>query len=239
MSAGGALTFNQWWERETDPLMARTRLRPLATGAVSPKLALAWSILLSCGGLALLAVIFNMAAMGLSAAIIFVYCFIYTPMKRLTHWATEVGSVSGAIPPLLGAAAAGNVWSVPAWVLAVALLFWQMPHFFSIGWIYREDYRAAGLPLLPTLDQSGRRAALWSFGYSLCLAPALILPWALGKMGIFYAAAAIASSAAILAASWRFLRTANGDRRREARLLFRITLITLPVLMLAVVCDGR
>jgi heme o synthase len=151
LSAGGALSLNQWWERKTDALMRRTAGRPLPRGEVGASVALAWSVALSGAGVGVLLVGAGPAAAGLAAATIGIYGLVYTPLKRRTRWATEIGSVSGALPPLLGAAAAGHAWAAPAWVLATVVLFWQMPHFFAVGWMYRDDYRAAGFPLLPAV----------------------------------------------------------------------------------------
>jgi len=232
LAAGGTLAFNQWWERDTDRLMGRTRHRPLVQDRITPGLALAWSTLLTVAGIVLLAAAFNAAAAMVAAAICVIYGFIYTPMKRRTHWATEVGSVSGALPPLLGSAAAGDIWSKPALVLAAVLLFWQMPHFFAVGWIYGHDYRAAGLPLLPATDESGRRTAVWSLGYTIPLSFVLIVPWPLGWMGPLYGLTATACAAVLLAMAWQFLRS---PCERTARRLFRTTLFTLMPLMLVVV----
>lgn len=232
MAAGGTLAFNQWWERDTDPLMARTRLRPLGQGRISPALALAWSTVLTISGLLLLTAAFNIRAAAVAAAICVIYGFIYTPLKRCTHWATEVGSVSGALPPLLGSAAAGHVWSAPALVLAVVLLFWQMPHFFTIGWIYRHDYRAAGLPLLPAQDETGQRTARWSLGYTIPLTAALVLPWPMGWMGPLYGVTAAGCATVLLVMALRFLQRPD---EHSARRLFRATLFTLMPLMLVIV----
>lgn len=236
LAIGGVLAFNQWWERDTDALMARARHRPLVRGVIPPELALGWSILLAGSGVVWLAAAFNMTAAAVAVAIIIVYGFIYTPMKRTTRWATEVGSISGALPPLLGSAAAGEFWAAPAWILAAVLLFWQMPHFFAIGWVYRADYRSAGLPLLPAIDETGHRTSMWSLGYSIPLAAALILPWPLGWMGAIYGVTASLIAAAMLMMAWRFLK-APGNREVEARQLFRATLSTLPLLMLALIFD--
>ena len=234
LAAGGTLAFNQWWERETDPLMARTRSRPLCLGLITPGLALRWSILLSVTGVALLAVAFNMATAAVAGAIIVIYGFIYTPMKRVTRWATEVGSLSGALPPRLGSAAAGDFWSVPAWILAIVLLFWQMPHFYAISWIYRADYRAAGLPLLPATDETGRRTAAWTMGYTAALAVVLVAPWPLGWTGPLFGLTGTTCAAVLLVMAWPFLRHPDAV---TARRLFRSTLITLMPLMLAIVLD--
>jgi protoheme IX farnesyltransferase len=234
LAAGGTLAFNQWWERDTDPLMRRTRSRPLVRGTLQPATALVWSTVLTLAGLLGLAAVFDGATAAVAAAICVVYGFVYTPMKRRTRWATEVGSVSGALPPLLGSAAAGDIWSEPSLVLAAVLLFWQMPHFFAIGWIHRADYRAAGLPLLPAIDETGGRTAGWSFGYSVGLAGVLMIPWPMGWVEPLFGITASLSAAVLLLLSWRFL-TAGGAREREARLLFRGTLITLLPLMAALV----
>jgi protoheme IX farnesyltransferase len=210
--------------------------RPLVRGLTTPGLALGWSILLCVSGLAWLATAFNAATAFVGVAIIVIYGFIYTPMKRTTHWATEVGSVSGALPPLLGSAAAGEFWSVPAWVLAAVLFFWQMPHFFAIGWVHRGDYRAAGLPLLPATDETGQRTSAWSFGYSIALAAALILPWPMKWMGAIFGVTASCIAAVLVVMAWRFLN-APGNREHEARRLFRTTLFTLPLLLLAMIFD--
>jgi protoheme IX farnesyltransferase len=237
LAAAGSLALNQWWERDTDARMARTQIRPLPQGELSPTVALVWSVTLSVLGIAWLVRAFDPATAALAAATIGIYGLLYTPMKRRTRWATEVGSVSGALPPLLGAAAAGNPWSAPAWVLAGILLFWQMPHFYAIGWIHRRDYGAAGLPLLPVVDHSGDRTARWALVYSLMLGGALAAPWALGPMGAVYGIPATLSGAWILARAWRF-RRATGDRRPEARQLFRATIFTLPMILLGLVFDS-
>jgi len=161
LAAAGALSLNQWWERQSDACMERTRGRPLPMRNISPGAALAWSVAFSVSGVALLAWQVNLAGATLATATILVYGVVYTPLKRRTRWATEIGSISGALPALLGNAAAGNLGSRPGLVLAAVLLFWQMPHFFAIGWRHRLDYRAAGFPLLPAVDVSGARTATW------------------------------------------------------------------------------
>jgi heme o synthase len=236
LSAGGALSLNQWWERKTDALMRRTAGRPLPRGQVSPGLALAWSLGLSAGGVASLGWLANGAAASLALATIMIYGLVYTPLKRRTRWATEIGSVSGALPPLLGAAAAGEPWSRSAWVLAAVILFWQMPHFFAVGWMYREDYRAAGFPLLPAIDPGGARTAAWSFAHSFLLCGVSVASWASGWAGPVFGVAAVIGGAAMLWASWRFWRRAE-SRDREGRRLFFTTILYLPPVMAALVLD--
>lgn len=236
LAAGGALSFNQWWERKTDALMRRTAGRPLPRGEIGAAGALAWSLTLSLGGVGLLAAWTTPPAALIAATIIVLYGLVYTPLKRRTRWATEIGSLSGALPPVLGAAAAGDAGSTAAWVLAGVILFWQMPHFFAVGWMYREDYRAAGFPLLPAIDPDGARTAAWSLAHSLLLAAASLAPWALGVVGPIYGVVAALGAAMMVRASWRFL-VRPGERDANGRRLFFATIVYLPPVMTALVVD--
>jgi protoheme IX farnesyltransferase len=235
LAAGGALSLNQWWERRTDAMMQRTQGRPLPQAIISPAEALAWSILLSIGGVTLLAAMVNATAAILAAATILIYGVIYTPLKRRTRWATEIGSLSGALPALLGNAAAGDLWSRPGLVLTAVLLLWQMPHFFAIGWRHRADYQAAGFPLLPAVDSTGRRTALWSLGYSGGLVIVSLLPWALGWLGLIYGVITTVSNIWFLRAAWSFV--SDADRDRAARKLFFASIFYLPLVMGALIID--
>lgn len=229
-AAGGALSLNQWWERSADALMARTRGRPLPQSRLSPALALRCSLALSGGGVALLAGGVDATAALLAAVTIALYGAIYTPLKRRSRWATEVGAISGALPALLGNAAAGDVFARPGVVLAAVLLVWQMPHFFAIGWKYRADYRAAGFPLLPAIDPTGRRTAAWSFGYTIVLLCVSVAPWVMGWAGAIYGLSALGAGVTLAWESWKFLRAAE-TRDRAARTLFAATLLHLPIVM--------
>lgn len=238
LAAAGALSLNQWWERRTDALMARTRQRPLPRAQISPALALAWSLALSTAGVAALAVWITFAAALVALATIVVYGIVYTPLKRRTRWATEIGAISGALPALLGNAAAGDLAAKPGLVLAALLLLWQMPHFFAIGWKHRVDYRAAGFPLLPAIDPDGRRTAQWSFGYTVALLGVSITPWLSGVTGLMYLFGATFAGAWMLRAAWQFLTAANGaPRDRAARRLFLCSLSYLPIVMGALLAD--
>jgi len=157
-------------------------------------------------------------------------------MKRWTRWATEAGAIPGAMPPLLGAAAAGDPVNAGAWVLAGILLFWQMPHFYGIGWTCREDYRMAGFPLLPAVDTDGRRTASWAMGYAWLLAAVSLLPWAMGWLGPVYGFTALAGSLFLLRKSWNFRRSGI-CRERAARQLFVGTILYLPPVMAALMLD--
>jgi len=235
LAAGGALSLNQWWERRTDAMMQRTQGRPLPQAMISPAEALAWSIMLSVGGVGLFLAMVNGAAAILAAATIIIYGVIYTPLKRRTRWATEIGAISGALPALLGNAAAGDLASRPGLVLTAVLLFWQMPHFFAIGWRHRADYQAAGFPLLPAVDPTGRRTAVWSLCYSIGLVIVSLPPWAFGWLGLTYGLITTASNLWFLRAAYSFI--SDGDRDRAARKLFFASIFYLPLVMGALIVD--
>ncbi|MBE2202967.1 MAG: protoheme IX farnesyltransferase [Chthoniobacterales bacterium] len=231
LAAGGSLAFNQWWERDSDLLMRRTRFRPLPQKALSSGAALTYSLALSLAGCLLLWGVFGVLTAGLGLATILIYAGLYTPMKCRSRWATEVGSISGALPPILGAAAAGHANATSAWLLALALFFWQMPHFYAIGWIHRDDYRAAGLPLLPAVDLQGRRTGLWMLVYSGLLVLVLLLPWSIGLIPPLSAAAALTGAMLLFIRSWKFYFAAADDRTSAARRLFHASLLALPGLL--------
>lgn len=235
LAAAGALSLNQWWERRTDALMTRTRARPLPQATLSPREALAWSLAFSFSGVVLLAIGANLTAAAFAAATILLYGVVYTPLKRRTRWATEIGSLSGALPALLGNAAAGDLASRPGLALTAILLLWQMPHFFAIGWRHRADYRLANFPLLPAVDATGMRTAAWSLGYAIALAIVSLLPVAAGWFGIYYALAAVIANVWFLRSAWQFLR--EPDRDRGARSLFFASLGYLPLVMGALLLE--
>ncbi len=198
--------------------------------------ALGWSLALSAGGLVVLAQLVNLPAAAIAVLTILLYGVVYTPLKRHTRWATEIGAISGALPPLLGNAAAGDLWAAPGVALAALLLFWQMPHFFAIGWRHRADYRAAGFRLLPALDLHGVRTAAWSLGYAAALLPVSLAPWALGHLGATFGVTAAVAGAGFFACAWRFLRD-SVQRDLAARRLFFASIIYLPVVIVALAVD--
>lgn len=236
LAAGGALSLNQWWERHADARMRRTRGRPLPRGQVTPAMALGWSVALSLAGVGLLAWFANASAAAVAALTILLYGLVYTPLKRRTRWATEIGAVSGALPALLGNAAAGNLRAAPGIALAAFLLCWQMPHFYAIGWRHRADYRAAGFRLLPAVDPSGRRTAAWSLFYAALLLPVSLAPWVLGKFGAIYGLPVAAGELAFLGCALDFA-LAPGEREVAARRLFLGSIALLPLVLCALLAD--
>ena len=236
LAAAGALSLNQWWERRADSQMQRTRHRPLPQVRLAPGTALAWSLVLTAAGVGVLLALVNYASAAVAMLTILLYGVVYTPLKRHTRWATELGAVSGALPPLLGNAAAGHLWATPGTALAAVLLCWQMPHFFAIGWRHRDDYRAAGFRLLPAIDINGQRTADWSLAYAALLLLVSLAPCALGKLGIFYGVPTALAGVAFLWCAWQFA-TASGDRETAARRLFLASIIYLPLVLGALALD--
>jgi protoheme IX farnesyltransferase len=235
--AAGAAVLNQVYERDTDRLMQRTRLRPLPDGRVGLADASVFGAALSVGGLALLALRASPVAAALALATLVVYLAIYTPMKRRTSLATLVGAVPGALPPLIGWAAAHGATSgldAGGAALFAIVFLWQIPHFMAISWLYRDDYANAGFPLLPVIDPDGGRAGRQALVYATALLPASLMPALAGVTGAVYAAIATVLGAGLLTLSWRFA-VARTDR--TARALFLGSIAYLPLLWIAMIAN--
>ncbi|MGH8047530.1 MAG: heme o synthase [Chthoniobacterales bacterium] len=227
LSACGAAALNQWWERDVDALMRRTRSRPLPAGRMHPKDALIFGILLSVLGVAGLAVV-NLFSAVLAFATIVVYVLVYTPLKRISAINTLVGAIPGALPPLIGWIAATGEASTPGWVLFAILWFWQMPHFLAIAWMYRDEYASAGFIFLTGRDNAGAATARQVVLYTLCLVLASLVPAFIGLNSPWYFAGALAFGAAFFVPALRFALTRS---RESARVLFFASIIYLPLLL--------
>jgi protoheme IX farnesyltransferase len=227
LSACGAAALNQWWERDVDALMRRTRTRPLPAGRMHPNDALIFGILLSVFGVAGLAVV-NMFSAVLALATIVVYVLIYTPLKRISAINTLVGAIPGALPPLIGWIAATGEASLPGWVLFAILWFWQMPHFLAIAWMYRDEYAAAGFIFLTARDDDGRATTRQATLYTLCLVLVSLVPAFIGLNSPWYFAGAMVLGAAFCAPALRFAWLRS---RESARVLFFASIIYLPLLL--------
>jgi len=232
--AGGAAVLNQLFERDTDALMRRTRLRPLPAGRVAPADARVFGMALSAAGLALLAARANPLAAALALTTLLVYLLVYTPMKRRTPAATLVGAVPGALPALIGWTASHGAVAAGGAALFGIVFFWQVPHFMAIAWLYRDDYGKAGFPMLPVIDPAGARAGRQAVLYAAALLPTTIVPALVGLAGAVYLVAAIALGAALLGLAWRFAATRTDA---SARALFFGSIIYLPLLWIVLVAD--
>ncbi len=225
--ASGAAAFNQVLEREVDRRMRRTALRPLPDGRISTAEAFWFATALSAIGLAQLWFGANWLAALVAAATLVSYSLIYTPLKKVTSLATIVGAVPGALPPVIGWAAARQTLSIEAWVLFAIVFFWQMPHVLAISWLYREDYERGGIRVLPVEDPDGRSTAFQMVNYAAALVPVSLLPTAFGIAGRVYFIGALVLG---LAALWLAIRFARQRTTERARQLFYASLIYLPVL---------
>src|SRR5271154_6969335 len=188
--ASGAGALNQYVERDFDAQMRRTARRPLVAGGIEPREALCFGVLLSAAGCTYLAVVVNGLASLLAVLTLTMYLALYTPLKRKTPFCTLVGAVPGAMPPLIGWAAASGTLGWQAWTLFAALFLWQFPHFMAIAWMYREDYRRAGYLVLPQGDNDGRFMSWQAIVAPLTLVLLGLSPRTSGAAGLGYAVAA-------------------------------------------------
>ena len=232
--AGGAAAFNQVIERDTDGLMRRTRTRPLPDGRLAAPEAVRYAAVLSIAGLIVLGAGVNALAAAVALTTLASYAVVYTPLKRRTSFATVIGAIPGALPPVIGWAAAENGLSPGAWVLFGILFLWQLPHFLAIAWMYREDYARAGLPMLPVIEPDGRSTARQAVVYAAALLPLALAPTLIGISGTIYFAGALVLTLVFVAMAGRF---ALSRAARDARNLFFWSIIYLPILWTLMIAD--
>lgn len=224
----GANALNQWRERALDALMDRTKGRPLPSGRLAPEAACRFGAVLSVAGLLTLAVGVNALSTVLAMASWASYVLVYTPMKRFTPLCTLVGAIPGALPPVIGWAAARSSIGPGAVALFTILFVWQLPHFLALAALYRDDYARAGFRMLPLMEPEGLAAARQTALYGAALLPISLFPAALGLAGGWYGFGATALGLAFLALS---VRAAWFRSRCSARQLFHASLLYLPVLL--------
>jgi protoheme IX farnesyltransferase len=234
LAASGSGALNQYFERDADARMRRTARRPLPSGRVSAAQALVFAGGLAAAGVAYLLVFVNLLTAVVVGASALSYIFVYTPLKRRTWLATVIGAVPGALPILAGWVAAGAVPDARAWTLFGILFLWQMPHFFALAWIYRDDYVRGGFRMLTAFDVNGRRTARQIVLYTTALLLVSVLPTTLGLTGGLYLA-----GATILGAAFLGLGAALALRRSEQRAwrLFFGSVAYLPALLVLMVID--
>jgi protoheme IX farnesyltransferase len=232
--SSGIATINQYMERDLDALMRRTANRPLPSGKLLPAEALAFGVSLIVLAEIYLAVLVNPLTALLGLTVIAGYLFGYTPLKTRTTLSTMVGAFPGAVPPLIGWAAARGTIGLEAWVLFAILFLWQFPHFLAIAWMYREDYARAGILMLPVVEADGRVTAQQIVVYTILLLPVSLLPTVLGVSGKVYLYGAIVLGLLFLISS---VRAAISKSRQEARRLLLASVIYLPLLFILMVLD--
>jgi protoheme IX farnesyltransferase len=232
--AGGASALNQVWERDTDRLMARTRYRPLPDLRLSPGVALGFGLTLTVVGLAELWAFVNTRAALIAMVTTVTYILMYTPLKLRTSLSTIAGAVPGALPAVIGWAAATNSLSIEGWVLFAIVFLWQMPHFLAIAWMYRDEYARAGMPLLPVIEPDGRSTGRQALLYTAALLPISVLPTLMGMATAWYLAGAVVLGAVLVSLSLKFSQKRTVE---SARRLFFGSILYLPLLWASLVVD--
>lgn len=234
LSCVGAGALNQAYERDTDARMRRTCRRPLPAGRMSILTAVTYGMLTGLLGVSILALFTTAMAAILSALTIVLYVVIYTPLKRITSLSTIIGAVPGAMPPLIGAAAVDGMIGVGGWLAFLIMFVWQMPHFYAIAWLYRDDYTKAGMPMLPVLDPTGRSTFRQMLFWSVLLLPVGLLPTWLGISGNTCFLIALVSGVCFLAMGIAMIL---GQSVRQARAMFLASLVYLPLVLGAMVLN--
>lgn len=232
--ASGASALNQWIERDYDAKMRRTQSRPLPSGRMQPATVAIFGGITSAAGLIYLALAVNLLTSVLGAVTLVSYLFIYTPLKRITWLNTAIGAIPGALPPLMGWTAARNELSGPGWALFAILAFWQLPHFFAIAWIYKEEYAKAGFVMLPNVDAQGRQTGQQSVSNAIALLIVSLCPFLFKMSGTVYLAGAVLLGAGFLFYAIQFSRQLTLQRARQ---LFLASIVYLPLLLALMVFD--
>lgn len=234
--AGGASALNQVWERDTDRLMRRTRMRPLADLRLPPVAGIIFGLLLCAAGAAELGYFLNPLAAGVALFTALSYVLFYTPLKIRTSLSTIVGALPGALPAVIGWAAATNTLSIEGWVLFGIVFMWQMPHFLAIAWMYRDEYAGAGMPLLPVIQPDGRSTGRQAVIYTAALIPLSMMPTGVGLASPWYMVGAMTLGAILMLMALEFSakRTLPTARR-----LFFGSILYLPILWTLLVFDHR
>ncbi len=235
LGSAGAFVLNHYLERDADGLMERTKNRPIPAGIVSPTSALILGPLLVLAGTAVLYFGVNTLAAGLVFLTALLYVFIYTPLKRYSWVNTPVGAIPGAVPPMIGWAAATGRLDAGAWILFAILFLWQHPHFYALAWMYREDYEKGGFKMLPVVDPDGKS----TFRHSL-VAAILLVPISLGPTFVqtsgwvyFFGALVLGLVFVWFCIRWRIKRTA-----KAAKAVFLYSLFYWVFLFVFIVVDA-
>lgn len=232
--ASGAGALNQILEREADARMARTRSRPLPSGRIGLLPAVSWSVTAAASGIVWMGLAVGLLPAAIVATSLLTYLFVYTPLKQRTWLSTIVGAVPGALPILAGWTAGGGGIDAGGLSLFGILFLWQMPHFYALAWLYREDYLRGGFRMLTAYDATGLRTARQAVLFTIALIPVSAAPAVLGLAGRHYLGGAALLGAAFLALGIALLVRRE---RGRARRLFLASVVYLPVLLLLMVLD--
>jgi protoheme IX farnesyltransferase len=231
---GSANAINQVVEKDTDALMKRTAKRPVAAGRMS--MAEGWAFAIICGiaGVLILGYFFNWLSAGLAAFSLFLYAFIYTPLKKINAIAVLIGAFPGAMPCLIGWAAGANELSLGGWVLFAIQFLWQFPHFWAIAWVAHKDYSNAGFKLLPSEQGPTKYTALQTIVYSLLMIPVGMIPYYIGMSGMTSLIIVMLTNLFLVMQCFRLYKEMSVKAAR--RVMFS-SYIHLPVVLLALLMD--
>jgi protoheme IX farnesyltransferase len=232
--ASGSAALNQWYERESDLKMRRTKTRPIPGGRMVANRALIFGWALSVAGFLILSFGVNFLSGLLGLITLVCYLFVYTPMKQRSSLSTVVGALPGAMPPMIGYAAASGVLTSQAWALFAILFVWQFPHFLAIAWMYRDDYSRAGIRMLPVVEPDGKSTSRQIVGYASTLIPVSLFPTLLGMTGKIYVVGAL------LLGGWFLyvgVRVAFDRTTLRARQVLLASVIYLPLIYGLMVLD--
>jgi protoheme IX farnesyltransferase len=231
---GAANAINQASEKDTDALMKRTSNRPVAAGRMSVDEAWTFALVTGVLGIFIMGFWFNWTAAGLSAFSLFLYGFVYTPLKKVHSIAVLVGAIPGALPCLIGWVAGTDAFTAGGWILFSLQFFWQFPHFWAIAWVAYNDYSKAGFKLLPSTGGPTKYAAVQSILYSVILIPIGVLPFAFGMTGMI---SMVIVAIANLFMLWQCFRLFQQMDVKAARRVMFSSYIYLPVVLLALLAD--
>lgn len=234
--AFGVATLNQFIERRTDALMERTAKRPIPTNKVSPAEALIFGLILTVSAEIYLAFLVNPLTAVLGLVVIVGYVLLYTPLKRKTSASTAIGAIPGAMPPLMGWTSSANEITLGAWVLFALLFLWQFPHFLAIASMYKEQYRKAGILMLPVVEKEGRLTAIQIVTFTVMLLPISIAPFFIGVAGYIYLVGASLLGIWFLVSS---IQTARAKTVEQDRKLLLVSVLYLPVIFALMVINSR
>lgn len=234
MVTGAANAINQIVEKDTDALMKRTAKRPVAAGRISVNEAWTFTIICAVGGVAIMWIFFNASAALLSLFSLFIYSFIYTPLKKVSAISVLVGAFPGAFPCLIGWVAGADGFTAGGWILFLIQFLWQFPHFWAIAWVAHADYTKAGFKLLPNQNEPTRNTALQAIGYSMIMIPIGFLPYLYKMSG---GVSLVIILAANLGMVWQCVRLYKEMDVKAARRVMFSSYIYLPIVLIALYAD--
>ncbi len=226
---GGSGALNQFLERHFDAEMKRTEKRPIPSGKIKPIIARNFGIVISLIGFIFLFSI-NFLTGSLSVVTSLSYLFLYTPLKRISSISTVVGAIPGALPVLIGWASIQNEISIKAITIFAVLFYWQAPHFYSLAWMYKNDYEKAGFRFLTIVDKTGKRVSAFVLGNLIALLIVSVFPLLIDRSGFLILASVVFAGLVFLYSGFQFSKSIGGNNSvMKARNLFFISLMYIPI----------